>query len=186
MVSPHAIRGSLQTGFRAAGAVNQAQGRLNACAARFSRCWGAVEWRGSVCHVDQCRCPVRRNIEALSKPSGEHSQELNFQSAIARYRRFRVSNSAHTKPIERVPAQQWINLNSSIAQTSSGIKICWRLQSMRPSGEQYKDCSPKKKQSNPSTILLRGAPAGSKHLYRAPRKIASGHRIANQIQCADG
>jgi hypothetical protein len=37
---------------------------------------------------------------------------------------------------------------------------------MRPSGEQYKNCSPRKKQSNPSTILLRGAPAGSKHLYK--------------------
>jgi hypothetical protein len=52
-------------------------------------------------------------------------------------------------------------MDQYVAQTSSGIKICWRLQSMRPSGEQYKTCSPRKKRINPSTILpplLRGAP----------------------------
>jgi hypothetical protein len=63
--------------------------------------WGEVERRGSVCHVDQCRFPVRRNIEAL----GQSTVGVIPRNSISNRRPSQIppvlSNSAQTKPIER-------------------------------------------------------------------------------------
>ena len=60
---------------------------------------------------------------------------------------------------------RWINLNSSAAKTSSGIKICLRLQMMGPRGKQYERCLHRKKRSNRCPSNLCSKP----HSYRRGR-----------------